>query len=149
MEGTMPEISNARQVNRLGFLTIPGVVVSLLPSLTCALCWPAYVALLSSLGLGFLASASYLLPLTAALLAVALVSLSLQGKSKGYGPFVLGIVSAAMILPAKFLASNAMAYTGVAVLVIATGWCLAPGHPGAPASCTTCPPAGEDDHQLV
>jgi len=95
--------------------------------LACALCWPAYAALISSLGLGFLASSAYLLPLTGALLAVAVGALGLQIKSKGYGPFIAGLVSVATILPGKFLiGSNLMTYTGVALLVIASAWSLAP-----------------------
>ncbi len=122
----MADMLNTQEPRRLGLLTIPGVVVSLLPSLACALCWPAYAALISSLGLGFLASSAYLLPLTGALLAVAVVGLGLQIKSKGYGPFIIGLVSVATILPGKFLiGSNVMTYTGVALLVIASAWSLA------------------------
>jgi len=123
----MADMLNTQEPRKLGLLTIPGVVVSLLPSLACALCWPAYAALISSLGLGFLASSAYLLPLTGALLAVAVVGLGLQIKSKGYGPFIIGLVSVATILPGKFLiGSNVMTYTGVALLVIASAWSLAP-----------------------
>jgi len=50
----------------------PGIGVSLLPTLACPLCWPAYAGLLSSLGLGFLISTKYLFPLTVVFLAVAL-----------------------------------------------------------------------------
>src|SRR5260370_27417019 len=114
----MADMLNTQEPRRLGLLTIPGVVVSLLPSLACALCWPAYAALISSLGLGFLASSTYLFPLTGALLAVAVVGLGLQIKSKGYGPFVLGLLSVPVILAGKFLIwSNVMTYSGVAVLV--------------------------------
>ncbi|SRR6266446_2520073 len=78
----MADAINAREPRKLGLLTIPGVAVSLLPSLACALCWPAYAALISSMGLGFLASSAYLLPLTGALLAVAVVGLGLQIKTR-------------------------------------------------------------------
>lgn len=75
----------------------------MLPSLACPLRWPAYAALASSLGLGFLASSAYLLPLTGALLAIAVVGLGLRAKTKGYGPLMLGLLSAAVILPGKFM----------------------------------------------
>lgn len=39
---------------------LPGVGVTLLPKLTCPLCWPAYAGLLTTLGLGFLMSERYL-----------------------------------------------------------------------------------------
>jgi hypothetical protein len=55
-------------MNRLGVLAIPAALASTLPVLGCPLCWPAYAALLSSLGLGFLVYERYLLPLTISLL---------------------------------------------------------------------------------
>src|SRR5260370_22848839 len=123
----MPDAINARKPRKLGLLTIPGVAVSLLPILACSLCWPAYAALISSVGLGFLASSTYLLPLTGALLAVAVVGLGLQIKSKGFGPFVMGLVAVATILPGKFfIGSNLMTYTGLSRLVTASTWPLAP-----------------------
>jgi mercuric ion transport protein len=146
----MADAINAREPRKLGLWTIPGVAVSLLPILACSLCWPAYAALISSLGLGFLASSTYLLPLTGVLLAVAVVGLGLQIKSKGYGPFVMGLVSVATILPGKFLiGSNLMTYTGVALLVIASAWSMAPRRSAVSASCSTCAPSGEGSHQSV
>ncbi len=147
----MAEAIKTTDQRKLGFLTIPGILVSLLPSLGCPLCWPAYAALVSSLGLGFLASSIYLLPLTGVLLAVAVAGLGLQAKSKGYGPLVLGLVSAATILPSKFmLGSNVMTYSGVALLAIASVWSLAPKRSAASAACATCVPAGEGSgHQSV
>jgi hypothetical protein len=40
---------------------VPGVGVSILPKVICPLCSPVYAAVLSSLGLGFLVSTTYLL----------------------------------------------------------------------------------------
>jgi mercuric ion transport protein len=139
----MADAINNRDPRKLGLLTVPGVVVSLLPSLTCPLCLPGYAALLSSLGFGFLASSTYLLPLTGALLALALLGLGLQVRSKGYGPLVLGLVSGAVILPGKFLlGSTAITYAGAAILAIASIWSLGPARSAAPA-CPTCAPSGE------
>jgi hypothetical protein len=82
-----------------GLLALPGVGVSLLPKLACPLCWPAYAGLLSSVGLGFLISAAYLLPLTAGFLVVALGAMAFKAKSRhGYGPFLLGLLAAAAVL---------------------------------------------------
>lgn len=139
----MADAINTRDPRKLGLLTVPGMVVSLLPSLTCPLCWPGYAAVLSSFGLGFLASSTYLLPLTGALLALALLALRLQARGKGYGPLVVGLVSAAIILPGKFLlGSNAMTYAGAAILALASIWSLVPAPLAAPA-CQTCSPSGE------
>src|SRR6266550_5983635 len=63
-----------------GLLALPGVGVSLLPKLACPLCWPAYAGLLSSVGLGFLVSAAYLLSLTVGFLVIALGAMAFNGK---------------------------------------------------------------------
>jgi len=60
-----------------GMLALPSIGVSILPKLACPACWPAYAGLLTSIGLGFLISVVYLLPLTAAFLGCDVV----QGKS--------------------------------------------------------------------
>lgn len=146
----MTETTHTADSKKLGLLAIPGLAVALLPSLACALCWPAYAALISSLGLGFLASSAYMLPLTGALLAVAVVGLGLQIRSKGYGPFVLGLLSFATILPGKFMiGSNLMSYTGVALLLVASVWSLTPRRSAASAACPTCAPSDEGSHQSI
>jgi hypothetical protein len=95
------------------------------------------------LGLGFLASSAYLLPLTVALLALALLALGLQARSKGYGPLVVGVLSAAIILPGKFLlGSNAMTYAGAVILALASIWSVIPARSSA-AACSTCAPSTE------
>jgi hypothetical protein len=120
----MADTMNTRGPSRLGLLAIPGVLVSLLPVLACS--WPGIVVLISSVGLGFLGSSTYLLPVTGALLVVAIVGLRLQTKSRGYGPLVLGIVAVATILPGTFLMrSDAMTFGGVALLMVASAWSLA------------------------
>src|SRR6266436_5968032 len=45
-------------------LALPALLVSLLPNLTCPACWPAYGAVLAALGLGFVSTGVWLLPLT-------------------------------------------------------------------------------------
>lgn len=105
-------------------LTVPSVGVSLLPKLACPFCWPAYAGLLSSVGLGFLISTKYLLPFTAAFLAIAVGALAFRAKSRrGYGPFVLGVLAASSVLLGKFYwESNPTMYASVALLVIASVW---------------------------
>ena len=69
-----------------GLLALPSVGVSILPKLACQACWPAYAGLLSSVGLGFLISTVYLLPLTAAFLLLAVAALAFRAnKRRGYG----------------------------------------------------------------
>jgi len=120
-----------------GLMTIPGVGVSLLPKLACPLCWPAYAGLLSSVGLGFLISAKYLLPTTAAFLALAVGALVFRAHRRhGYGPFMVGLFGAAGVLVAKFWwESNPAMYAAVGVLVIASTWNVWPRRVAVPDCC--------------
>jgi len=118
-------------------MAVPGVGVSLLPKLACPLCWPAYAGLLSSVGLGFLISAKYLLPITAVLLALAVGVLAFRAQQRrGYGPVMLGLVTAAGVLIGKFwLESNPMMYTAIGLLVIASTWNVWPLAAVVPDCC--------------
>ena len=105
-------------------LSLPGIGLSALPKLACPVCWPAYAGLLSSMGLGFLISAAYLLPLTIAFLTVALAALAFRArKRRGLGPFIIGLVAGIGILLGKFVwDSNAAVYSSVGMLVVASVW---------------------------
>ena len=107
-----------------GLLALPGIGVSILPKLACPLCWPAYAGLLSSVGLGFLISAAYLLPLTITFLGLALAALAFRAKNRnGFGPFSIGLVATAGVLLGKFVwESPATIYSAVGMLVLATLW---------------------------
>jgi len=114
-------VSNVRKQS---LLTIPGIGISFLPKFACPLCWPAYAGLLSSAGLGFLISTRYLLPITTALLVLAVGALAFRARNRhGYGPFLLGAVSAAGVVIAKFVwESSVVMYAAVAALVISSVW---------------------------
>lgn len=107
-----------------GLIAIPSIGVSLLPKLACPLCWPAYAGLLSSVGLGFLISARYLLPLTAVFLLLTLAALGFGARNRrGYGPLMVGLVAAAGVMMGKFgWESNAVLYGAVGLLVMASLW---------------------------
>jgi mercuric ion transport protein len=106
---------------RLGLLAFPAAIASMLPVLGCPLCWPGYAALLSSLGLGFLASARYLFPLTVALLGIALVGLAIQARRQGLMPIMLASVASAAIVLGKFVLDwSSATYAGVALLLLAS-----------------------------
>lgn len=124
-------------------LTVPSVCLSLLPKLACPACWPAYAGLLSSVGLGFLVSTVYLLPMTAAFLLLAVGMLGFRARKRhGYVPFALGIFAASLILLGKFsLASNPVMYAGLGLLILASVW------NGWPiASRCICAPTAEKFH---
>jgi len=122
---------------KTGLLTLPSIGVSILPKLACPLCWPAYAGLLSSVGLGFLISARYLLPITAVFLVLAVGGLAFRAQRRhGYGPIVLGLFAAAGVLVGKFWwESNPAMYAAVGLLVIASVWNAWPLRPGEPHCC--------------
>ncbi len=105
-------------------LLIPGIGVALLPKLACPACWPAYVALLSSIGLGFLISTAYLFPLTVVFLMLTVITLGFRaGRRRGFGPLVLGVCGAVGVLVSKFwLDVNIGTYAAVGLLIIASLW---------------------------
>ncbi len=120
--------------------SLPGVGAGLLPIGTCPACWPAYAAILGSLGLGFLLEAAYLLPVTFLLLGLALLALAFRAKTRrGYGPFVLGIASVAHVLAFKFaFVFDPMVYAGLLGLVAASIWNAWPRRKELTGSCPKC-----------
>ena len=103
---------------------LPGIGVSLLPKLICPMCWPAYAGIVSALGLGFLISTKYLLPLTFIFLALTTAALGFRASQRrGYGPLLLGVIAAAMSLAGKFYFEITQAvYAGVGLLIAASIW---------------------------
>lgn len=102
-------------------LVLPAIAVALVPGLTCPACWPAYAALLSSLGLEFIPTAPYLLPLTLASLVVALTAVWFRSESRVL--FVVALAACIVVLFGKFvLSSSAMTYSGVGLLALASFW---------------------------
>lgn len=118
-----------------GVMTVPAVAVSLLPKVVCPICSPAYAAVLSSLGLGFIAT-TYLLPATFGLLVIALAALGFRVSSRrGLGPPAVGLVAAACVLGGKFwFGSDPTTYVGVGLLVVASVW------NAIPKRCPACLP---------
>ena len=124
---------------------LPGLAAALLPVGTCPACWPAYAAVLGSVGLGFLFTETYMLPVTAAFLVLALASLAYRARSRrGYGPLGLGMVAAGIALSGKFaLSSAALLYMGLGLLVGAALWNAWPHHAAPAGSCAACAPQGQ------
>ena len=105
-------------------LALPALLVSLLPNLTCPACWPAYGAMLGALGLGFVSTGVWLLPLTIVSLLVALWGFSAAAIARrGYGPLVIGLAAAfALVIGKFFLNSNTLWIAGLALLIFASFW---------------------------
>jgi len=123
-----------------GLLGLPSVGISVLPKLACPPCWPAYAGLLTSVGLGFLISTAYLLPVTVMFLALALRALAFRARRRhGYRAFLLGLLAAAGILLGKFVwDSNPTMYGAVGLLVIASLWNSWPIRTATEATCSEC-----------
>ena len=123
-----------------GLLALPSVGFSMLPKLACPACWPACAGLLSSAGLGCLISTTYLLPLTAAFLFLAVAALLFRAnKRRGYGPFVLGLVAGSAVLLGKFVWESKLAmYSALGLLVVASLWNAWPLRDGEAATCPEC-----------
>ncbi len=121
---------------RSSLAAVPGIGFALLPKLACPACWPAYAGLVSSLGAGFLLDAAYLFPLTAVLLAAAVVALAFRARRRrGYGPAIVGLVGAAAVLTGKFLFDSGPAlYGGAGLLIAASLWNSWPARKGGAAS---------------
>jgi mercuric ion transport protein len=109
---------------RQSILAVPSIGVSVLPKLACPACWPAYAGLLTSIGLGFLISVRYLLPLTIAFLVLALAAMLFKATNRrGYGPFLVALLAAGGVLLGKFAwDSRPTVYGTIALLVIASLW---------------------------
>jgi hypothetical protein len=109
---------------RQSILAVPSIGVSVLPKLACPACWPAYAGLLTSVGLGFLISVRYLLPLTITFLVLALAAMLFRARDRhGYGPFLLAVVAAGGVLLSKFVwDSRPTVYGAIGLLVVASLW---------------------------
>jgi len=92
--------------------------------LACPACWPAYAGLLTSIGLGFLISVRYLLPVTIAFLVLALAAMLFRARDRrGYGPFLLAVLAASSVLLGKFAwDSRPTVYGAIGLLVVASLW---------------------------
>ncbi len=114
----------AKPVRRHLLDGVLGIGVALLPKVTCPACWPAYAALLSTAGLGFLLSSGYLLGLTIVFLTITLLAFAHRARVHGrVGPLALACSAAAAIVLGKFLLDVAAAvYFGVSSLMVASVW---------------------------
>ncbi len=104
---------------RSNFALVPALGVAALPK--CPIC---LMALLSSIGLGGLIEARWLLPLMFTLLGAAVGMLAFRARSRrGLGPFYVGLFAAFILLLSKFyLDHRPSMYVGAALLIGASVW---------------------------
>lgn len=125
---------------RRGLAVAPGVGVAFLPKLACPACWPAYAALVSSLGLGFLLTTRYLLGFSLVFLSLTLVAIALAGwRQRRYLPLCVGAAASAAIVAAKFaLDSPVLLYAGAMGLMAAGIWSNWPRRKLLTGECRRC-----------
>jgi mercuric ion transport protein len=128
-------VTGSRSAGIVGIAS--AAAVGLLPKLTCPLCWPAYAAALSALGLSFMDYALYLLPLTALFVAMSIGALAWTARARQtVAPLLVGALAGPGLLAAKFaLESDALTYTAAGLLVIAA---FLPRRRPAQAACPNC-----------
>ncbi len=131
--------------------TLPGVGAALLPQLSCPACWPAYTALLSSLGVGFINYSPWLLPGTLALLMLAVIMLFVQARKQGaYVTFFVGFAAAVLIGVGKFvLAADLAVYSGAVLLFLVSLYNAWPKKNGQANSCSTCEADNAEPQRFV
>jgi len=125
---------------------LPAVGAAFLPKLACPACWPAYTALLSSFGIGFLDYTPYLMPLTIVSVVVAAAALAYRAKQRrGYKPFLFGLLAGVILLGGKFhFDSDTTMYAGLVLLVLASLWNAWPKARAAGAPCPACITSGRE-----
>ncbi len=119
---------------------VPALGAGLVPVGACPVCIAATAGVLSSLRLGFLLETSYLLPLIAGFLGVAALAIGYRADlRRGFGPLLVGVISAATILAGKFVfSSDAALYAGLAGLGGAAVWNAWPVKKAGQIQCLAC-----------
>jgi len=108
-----------------------GAMTLLLPAGLCPGCWPAYAAVLSSLGAGFLLKTSYEASIAVALFAVGVASHSYHvRRTARYTTLLLALAGASTALAGKFiLGAPAVQYIGLFAFVLSAVWAAVYGVP--------------------
>ncbi len=101
---------------------IPAAALAALPF--CPACYPMYAGIFTSLGLAPLSHTGVQATLTLAFLAVSLAALAFRAKARrGHAPLAAGCIASLVVLIGKFgLGIDAITYSGIAVLVLASVW---------------------------
>lgn len=131
-----------------GLAVGPSAAAAFLAKAACPLCYPAIASLFSSLGLGFLFKGTYFAILATFLLGLVLFGLGFRANTRrGYGPFVLGFISSAVVIAAKLIWDEDVAlYSGIGGLIVASAWNLVPKKNLNADSCPSCVTDGADFH---
>lgn len=104
--------------------TIPGALVSLLPTATCPACLGAYAGLVSALGVGFLFKKQVLVPLIVVFLLVGLAGAILSyHRHHRLGPLASAIGGSVLVGVGRiFWDAPVLVYAGAFMLAAAAIW---------------------------
>lgn len=111
----------------LSFATsVPGALLSLLPSFSCPACVAAYAGVLSWLGLGVVLQDAVLTPLIAVFLGASVLSVAWSTSLHGHrGPIATTLAGAAVVTAGRLVWSvPALVYGGAVLLIGASLWNL-------------------------
>ncbi len=137
-----PARSNSKpdEKTKKGLAAVAPFGIAALVPFACPACWPAYIGLMASLGIGVTGVEKYLFPLTAILMLVALSPLFIKGKAtNNYGPFYLGAFAAIVTLVGMFaIIFEPLQYAGIALLVTASVWNFRIVKKESSAPCPAC-----------
>ena len=110
----------------------PGLGLAVLAKFTCALCVVGYASVLSSLGLGFVATDRGLTALTVCLLVVNTASLAWSARRRGQrGPLVVATAGSLLVVGGRLLAVTPMLAIGTGLVIAASLWNLWLGRQGS------------------
>jgi len=122
-------IDDARQrrpqwLRSLGLL--PGAILALLPVAHCPACIGAYFAVLSAVGLGFLATERVLAPLIALFVVIGIATVAWSTRSHRHpGPLVVTLIGSVAVVAGRLIWTVPTAlYAGVVLLFGAALWNL-------------------------
>ncbi|NGX42171.1 MAG: hypothetical protein K940chlam7_00448 [Chlamydiae bacterium] len=107
----------------IGIVSSSGAsILALIPIISCPLCWPAYTALLSALGVGFFNYSLYLIFLLIGLIGFA--SFLLWRDYRFHNrllPFLLALIGGTLVIIAKIIYPNdPLMFAGILSLVVAS-----------------------------
>lgn len=107
------------------FALAPGVGLAVLAKFSCSLCVSVYAGLLSSVGLGFVATEGGFLGLTVFLLALGTGSIAWSARRHGHwGPLLLAGGGALLVLVGRLQLTTPALYVGTGAMAAAALWNL-------------------------
>lgn len=130
----VPDVESPRGW-KLNLALVPVLAAVLLPK--CPFCLAAYLSVFGLVGMAPSVYGAWLLPVTSLALAVALAVLAFRAPTRqGYGPLVLGVAAAALLLVGKFcFVSVSLGCVGIALLAGASIWNAWPQRKPPPGCC--------------